>query len=158
MNLPDTILWGLASTVVLTIALSAGHHLRMTRLSVAFLVGTMFTPARDRALVIGYGAHLVVGTLFAFLYAALFDSMGKATWWIGAGFGAVHGLFVLVVVMTALPGLHPYMVSESNGPTPNRLLQPPGFMGLNYGHRTPYVALVAHVLYGAILGAMYRVG
>lgn len=158
MNVTDIVLSGLAATVVLTIALSAGHHLRRTRLSVAFLVGTMFTPARDRALVIGYAAHLVVGVLFAFLYAALFESLGTATWWIGAGAGLVHALFVLVVVLPVLPGLHPHMVGESAGPTPNRLLQPPGFMGLNYGRGTPYVALVAHVLFGAILGAMYGLG
>lgn len=45
---------------------------------------------------------------------------------------------------------------EYYGPTPNRLLQPPGFLGLNYGVCTPYVALAAHVLYGAIIGGMYE--
>lgn len=157
MNMSDILLWGLGATVVLTTTLAAGYHLRLTRLSMAFLVGTMFTPARDKALVIGHGVHIGFGILFALLYAGLFESLGWATWWLGAGFGAVHGLFVLVVVMAALPGVHPNMVSEYYGPTPNRLLQPPGFMALNYGHRTPYVALVAHMLYGAILGGLYRV-
>ncbi|CAN5650053.1 hypothetical protein BH23ACI1_BH23ACI1_31640 [soil metagenome] len=60
--------------------------------------------------------------------------------------------------MVLLPGMHPHMVSEYYGPTPNRLLQPPGFLALNYGHRTPYVALLAHMIYGAIIGGLYRVG
>lgn len=157
MNVSDVLLWGFAATTVLTTLLTAGHYLRLTRLSIPFLVGTMVTPSRDRAIVVGHGLHIVFGIVFAFVYAAAFESLGRSGWWIGAAIGVVHGLFVIVVLMSALPGLHPHMVSEYYGPTPNRLLQPPGFMGLNYGHRTPVVALAAHVIYGAILGAMYGV-
>lgn len=156
MTITDILLWGFAATTVLTTMLTAGHYFQLTRLSIPFLVGTMFTPSRDRAVVIGHALHIVFGILFAFIYASAFESLGRANWWIGAFIGLIHGLFVIVVLMSALPGLHPYMVSEYYGPTTNRLLQPPGFMGLNYGHRTPIVTLVAHVVYGAILGAMYR--
>jgi uncharacterized membrane protein YagU involved in acid resistance len=96
------------------------------------------------------------GWAFAFLYAAIFEAMATATGWLGAGIGLAHALFVLVVGMPVLPGLHPRMVSEYYGPTPNRRLQPPGFMALNYGHQTPIVAIVAHLLYGAIIGQFYQ--
>ncbi len=33
------------------------------------------------------------------------------------------------------------------------LLEPPGFLLLNYGARTPLVMTVVHVAYGAIVGA-----
>jgi hypothetical protein len=32
------------------------------------------------------------------------------------------------------------------------LLEPPGFMLLNYGRSTPVVTLVAHMAYGALVG------
>jgi hypothetical protein len=32
------------------------------------------------------------------------------------------------------------------------LLEPPGFMLMNYGRRTALVTIVAHVVYGAIIG------
>ena len=48
------------------------------------------------------------------------------------------------------------MVSEYFGPTPNRQLQPLGFLALNYGRRTPIVTFMSHVVYGAILGAFYQ--
>ena len=48
------------------------------------------------------------------------------------------------------------MASEQHGPTPTRQLEPPGFLALNYGRRTPISVLVAHLVYGAILGAFYR--
>lgn len=47
------------------------------------------------------------------------------------------------------------MASESRGPTVVRQLEPPGFLGLHYGTRTPLVAFAAHLVFGAILGAGY---
>lgn len=58
--------------------------------------------------------------------------------------------------MATLPGLHPHMVSEYYGPTANRLLQPPGLLARNCGRRTPLVTALAHVVYGTILGGLYR--
>jgi hypothetical protein len=53
-------------------------------------------------------------------------------------------------------GLHPRMAGEHRGPTAPRQLEPPGFMALHYGYQTPASVLVAHVVYGAILGGFYR--
>jgi hypothetical protein len=36
-----------------------------------------------------------------------------------------------------------------------RQLEPPGFLALNYGYETPVAVLIAHLAYGAILGAFY---
>ena len=68
----------------------------------------------------------------------------------------MHGAFVLLVGMPLFPTLHPRMASEQRGPTVVRQLEPPGFLGLHYGAPTPVVStLVAHVAFGAILGAFY---
>lgn len=37
------------------------------------------------------------------------------------------------------------------------MLEPPGVLGLEYGKRTPLVALVVHVMYGALVVALYHV-
>ena len=156
MNLPSILLWGFAATVALTTMMSVSHGIGLTRMSIPFLLGTMLTPNRDRALVVGVAFHVVNGWLFAFVYAALLEGMDRATWWLGAGIGLVHALFVLAVGMPLLPGFHPRMVSEYYGPTPNRRLQPPGFFALNYGKQTPIATVAAHLLYGAIIGAFYQ--
>ncbi len=158
MNIPGILLAGFAGTVVLTTTMAAGQGLGFTRMSIPFLVGTIFTTARDRAMVVGFVVHSVNGVIFAVFYALMFDALDNATWWLGALIGLVHALFVLTVGMALLPGVHPHMVSEYFGPTPNRLLQPPGFLALHYGRRTPIVTILAHVLYGAIIGAFYRPG
>jgi hypothetical protein len=51
--------------------------------------------------------------------------------------------------------MHPRMAGETRGPTPTRQLEPPGFFALNYGRSSPVVVLLAHLAYGAILGAFY---
>jgi hypothetical protein len=38
------------------------------------------------------------------------------------------------------------------------LIEPPGFLLLNYGASTPAVMLATHVLYGAIIGAFTASG
>jgi hypothetical protein len=49
------------------------------------------------------------------------------------------------------------MANEQYGPTVVRQLEPPGFLGLHYGIRTPLTVLVAHVIFGIILGTFYVV-
>ena len=156
MNLGRVLLWGFVATIVLTTIMSAAQGLGFSRMSMPYIVGTMFTPDRARAGIIGFGAHLVDGWLFAIVYALAFESWGRATWWLGASIGIVHGLAVLVALMPALPGFHPRMANEARGPEPTRSLEPPGFMALNYGRRTPLVTIVAHAAYGAVLGAFYH--
>jgi hypothetical protein len=49
------------------------------------------------------------------------------------------------------------MANEQYGPTVVRQLEPPGFLGMHYGVRTPISVLIAHVIFGAILGAFYTI-
>ena len=155
MNWSSWLLWGFAATVILTSVLAGSQGLGMTRMSVPYLLGTIFTPDRDRAKFIGIFLHFVNGWLFSLIYVATFQLMGKATWGFGALIGIVHAGFVLAVALPALPALHPRMANEQYGPTVVRQLEPPGFLGLHYGIRTPISVIIAHVIFGAILGGFY---
>ena len=156
MNRRGTLLWGFVATVALTGLLAGSQSLRLTRMNLPYMLGTMVTAERDRAKIVGFGLHLLSGWIFATVYAAAFESWRRATWWLGAGIGLVHAMFVLVAGLPLMPGIHPRMASVTTGPTPTRHLEPPGFMALNYGTQTPLSVIVAHLAYGAILGAFYR--
>lgn len=158
MNIADALLWGFVGTVVLTSLMAVGQGLGLSRMTIPFLLGTMFTPSRDRAMWLGSALHLANGWIFALVYVAGFEALGRATWWLGAAGGALHAVFVLAVLMPLMPSIHPRMVSDYYGPTVNRQVQPPGFLALNYGRGTPLVGLVAHVVYGATIGGFYGVG
>src|SRR5712691_7950991 len=150
------LLWSFVATLFLTGLLSASQGLGLTRMNIPYMLGTMLTPDRDRAKLSGFFLHFLNGWGFAFLYTAAFESWRRSGWWRGAAIGIVHGLFVLVAGVPLLPALHPRMASEQHGPTPTRQLEPPGFMALNYGARTPLSVMLAHIVYGAILGAFYK--
>jgi len=149
------LLWGFFATAVLTLVMAAAQGLGLSRISMPFLVGSIFTPDRSRANVVGMGIHFLDGWLFSVVYVLVFARLGRATWWIGALLGLLQGLFVVVVLLPLLPSIHPRMATEDYGPTPTRQLEPPGFLGLNYGRRTPAVTLAAHLAYGVLLGALY---
>lgn len=155
VHLPSVLVWGLVATVILTGMMYLGQELGISRMGIPFLLGAMFTRNRRWAKVGGFGIHLLNGWIFALVYALLFQSVGAVSWWIGAGFGLIHGLLLLTLGMQFLPLLHPRVATEREGPDPTRWLQPPGFLAMHYGRRTPLVALVAHLVYGTILGATY---
>ncbi|MBV8545000.1 MAG: hypothetical protein JO093_19925 [Acidobacteria bacterium] len=155
MNISSVLLWGFAATVLLTSLTIAAQSLGLTRIDIPFIIGTMFTPDRDRAKVIGLALHLINGWLFAIVYGLFFEHMRAATWWFGALLGALQGMFIVAVLLPILPGIHPRMVSDFRGPEPTRLLEPPGFFVTNYGAKTPLVLIIVHVLYGTTIGAFY---
>ncbi len=156
MNRWNNTFWSLAATTVLTMLMAGSQGLGFTRMNIPFMLGTMTTPDRDRAKVAGFGLHFVNGLGFALVYEAAFRGWGRAGWWRGAAIGLVHSLFVLVAGMALLPEIHPRMASEQHGPTPTRQLEPPGFLALNYGPQTPISVVLAHLVYGAMLGQFYR--
>lgn len=151
------VIWGFVATVVLTSLLAGSQGFGLSRINLPYLLGTMFTPDRDKAKVLGVGFHFLNGWAFAFVYAFVFMAAGGSTWWKGLVFGAVHGIFLLVAGMSVLPSLHPRMANEQQGPTVTRRLEPPGFLGMNYGYQTPLSIFVAHLLYGLILGTFLHI-
>jgi hypothetical protein len=144
---------GFAGTLVLTIALAAASHLRLTRMDLPFLLGTAFSDDRSRARVVGYALHFVAGLVFALVYYAAFLALGRAGWVLGIVFGLVHALFAgTALVNVLLPAVHPRMGTPLSAANSAPLLEAPGFMLLNYGQETPTVTILAHLAYGAIVG------
>lgn len=103
VNWSSWLLWGFVATVVLTTLLAGSQGLGITRMNVPYLLGTMVTPNRDRAKLIGVLLHFINGWLFSLIYVAAFQLVGRSTWWFGGLIGLVHGSFVLAVALPALP-------------------------------------------------------
>ena len=155
MDLNSTMLWGFASTLVLTSLLVLCRNLHLTRMDIPFLLGTLVTSDRNRAKWIGFLLHLLFGFIFAFIYVWAFEMTGLKHWWFGSLVGIVHASFVLTAGMNIVSSFHPRMATEDQGPDLTRLLEPPGFMILNYGRGTPVATLMVHIVYGGILGLFY---
>jgi hypothetical protein len=153
MSIWGALAGGFAGTLVLTTILRAASELRLTRMDIPFLLGTAFTANRMRAKALGYALHFVAGLLFALVYYALFVAIGHSGWWLGAAFGLVHALFAATALVNVLlPIVHPRMGSPLTGANTTALLEPPGFLMLNYGPQTLLTTIVAHLAYGALVG------
>lgn len=147
-------LFGLLATGVLTAVMIGAQMAGLTRLDLPLVLGTLVTSDPDKARVAGFFIHLAAGQVFALGYAGTFSLLGQAQWWIGALLGLLHVAVALTVILPLLPGAHPRMASARAGPTTTAALEPPGLLGLNYGIQTPAVAVIAHVVYGAVLGLL----
>jgi hypothetical protein len=147
------IVGGLAGTLVLTTVLRAASELGLTRMDIPFLLGTAVTEDRVRAKAFGYALHFVFGLLFALVYLAIFLVLDESGVLLGALFGFVHALFAATALVNVLlPVVHPRMGTGFDAAGSAPLLEPPGFLLLNYGRQTLLVTIVAHVMYGGIVG------
>jgi hypothetical protein len=152
MNVSEAILWGFGATVILTTIMVSSKYLGLTRIDLPFMLGTIFTESRDKAVRIGFLSHVIMGWIFAFIYGIAFNIAELATWWFGLAIGFVHAAFVLTAGLQILSSFHPRMARPFQGPTPTRQLEPPGFLALNYGRGTPIATFLAHLIYGIVLG------
>jgi uncharacterized membrane protein YagU involved in acid resistance len=156
-SFPFLALWGLVAILAMTSILEMSRGLGFSRLSLPFLIGTLFTSHRRRAIVIGFIVYTIGGWLFAFFYFVLFASVRLYTWWFGALAGLVHGILLLACALPLLPYVHPRMASEYHAANAIRQLEPPGFLAMNYGYHTPLSTLIGQVIYGATLGGFLQV-
>jgi hypothetical protein len=144
---------GFVGTLVLTTILRAASEFGLTRMDLPFLLGAAVTADRVRAKAAGYALHFLFGFLFALAYYAIFVVIDRDGILLGVLLGLVHALFAgSALVNILLPVVHPRMGTGFDAAGSSPLLEPPGFLLLNYGRQTPLVTVIAHLVYGAIVG------
>lgn len=152
MNFLSFLFWGFAGSIVFLIIISFFQGIQLTRINFPFILGTAITKNRNATHVLGLILHFLFGWIFALIYILGFYEIGFSSYWLGLIFGFIHGAFFLTVGATFLPALHPRMASEKTGPSAKKKIEPPGFLGLNYGYLTPVFVMFAHLAYGTIIG------
>jgi hypothetical protein len=149
---------GFLGTLVFSTIVKAATELSMTRMDLALLLGTAVTDNRRKARAIGYVFHLAIGIVFAIGYAQVFMLAGRSSWLTGALLGGVHAVFTgTVLVNVLLPLVHPRMATPETAANEIALIEPPGFLMLNYGRSTFAVNLAAHIAYGIVVAMMVHV-
>ncbi len=112
------------------------------------MLGTMVLPAGAAAFVMGAMMHAAMSVVFGLLHGAVFaiadiDS-SEAAW--GLLFGLVHWAIV-GMALGMLPLMHPRIRDGE--------MEAPGFYALNYPPMTAIGFLMLHLVFGAIVGALY---
>ena len=143
------LVWGGAATVVLTVAMSVGKQMGMTRLDSLELLGsTVAQPDTRHARVLGGIIRLSTGAMLAVAWAYTMELFNWEAYWLtGLFWGALlWGLAALM--MTGIGVVHP-SIRRGNHPDP-------GPAATNYGKMTPLSSLVGYLLYGLTIGLFYN--
>lgn len=148
---------GFVATLVMTTIMRGASQFGFTRMDFALLLGTTVSDNRRKARAYGYVFHFVAGILFALAYVAFFQITGRGGWIAGALLGTVHAMFDgTVLVNVLLPLVHPRIATAETAANDIALIEPPGFLLLNYGRNSFIVALVAHIAFGIVIGLIVR--
>src|SRR4051812_50136066 len=115
MNWASWLLWGFLATIVLTTISAGTEGIGLTRMNFPYILGTLFTPNRDRAKFYGFWMHVAVGLVFSLIYVWIFQSLGAAGWWGGIIIGGCYATFFLVGVLLLVSRLHPRWAREEPG-------------------------------------------
>lgn len=153
----EMIIWGAIATAAMTGLMQGAQGLGLSRLSIPFMVGAIFSGDRRIATVVGFAVYFIGGWIFAFVYFLILASLDLLNWWAGGLVGLLHGLLLLVAALPLFPLIHPRMTSDFDAPVARPVLEPPGFLGLHYGGGTPATMLLAQGVYGVLIGGLHQV-
>jgi hypothetical protein len=149
---------GVIGTLAMATIIKAATEFGLSRMDLALLLGTVVSANRRKARAVGYVFYFLFGIGFAELYAEFFAIVGRSSWQMGILLGALHAIFIsTVLVSVLLPVVHPRMATSDTAANEITLIEPPGFLMLNYGRGTFVVTLIAHIAYGALVGLIVRV-
>ncbi len=137
MNVIGAVIAGLVGTVVMTILMVVAPAMGMPKMDIVGMLGSMITANKGTATIVGWVIHLMMGVVFAIIYAfAWSQGIGSVTWLWGLIFGAVHAI-VAIVMMPIMIRMHP---------------RPPEMEG---GAMTMVGQLMGHLVYGLVVALVY---
>jgi hypothetical protein len=137
---------GVLGAVVMTVIMAMARAMGMP-VNLEMILGTMMGgPPSAAKWVMGFIMHLMAGGIFGLIYAVGFEYLThRADWLVGMGFGFIHSLFA-GLFMAIMPAMHPLIPEQM--PAPGAFMSNLGMMGV-------IAEIMLHLIYGAIVGAMY---
>src|SRR5918996_2950090 len=146
MNYKKAFVAGVIGAAVMSIIMAMARAMGMPA-NLEMMLGTMMGgPPSAMTWMMGLIIHLIAGGIFALIYAVGFKYWThRADWLVGLGFGVIHTLFS-GLLLAMMPAMHP-LVPEMM-PAPGALMANLGMMGVG-------ALFMLHLIYGAIVGAMY---
>ena len=145
MDIFSAIISGIVGTIVLSLVMVVAPLMGMPKMDIVGLLSTMFgKPNR----ILGWMIHLMMGVVFALIYAFLWSlGFGNPNWLIGLIFGGVHWLIV-GLIMAMIPLMHAGIKSGE--------VDPPGLWMTNQGGMMAFLGgLMGHMIFGLVVAVVY---
>lgn len=133
---------GIIGLMAFTMMLYAAPYMGVPKMEVPALLGGMFG---INSLAVGWMMHVMIGIVLALIYAYGFvDRAAGAGWLRGLKFGILPWFVMMIVVAPMLPLVNPTAAK-----------MPPGIFLANLGMMAAIGSLVAHLVWGIVVGAVY---
>jgi len=147
VNVLSAVISGILGTFAISMVMAVGPKMGMPKMDIVGLLSTMFgKPNR----VLGWMMHLMMGVLFALIYAFLWSQgIGSPAWLSGLIFGAAHWL-VVGLMMGVIPIMHEGI---KNGD-----VEAPGLWMTNQGGMLAFIGgLMGHMVFGLVVALVYAI-
>lgn len=146
MNILSAVIAGVVASLVFSIVLTVAPRMGMPRMDIVSLLGSMFNAKPNQT--IGWMLHLMMGIVFALIYASLWSlGINGATWVSGLIFGAVQWL-VVGMAMGMMPTMHVGIKSGA--------VKAPGLWMTNNGGIMAFMGgLLGHMIFGTAIALSY---
>lgn len=147
MNYGRAFLAGVVGGAVMSILMAIARNFMGMPANLEMMEGTMLGLQPSMTTwIIGLMMHLVISGLIGIIYAVGFEYVAhRAGWLTGVGFSIVH-ILIGGVAMGMVPLIHPFI--------PEMMPAPGAFLS-NLGATGVIAFIMLHMIYGAIVGAMY---
>lgn len=147
MNYGRAFLAGVIGGAVMSILMAIARNLMGMPANLEMMEGTMLgLQPSTTTWIIGLMMHLVISGLIALIYAAGFEYVThRAGWLMGVAFSIVH-ILIGGAAMGMVPAIHP-LIPE--------MMPAPGAFLSNLGATGVIAFIMLHIIYGAIVGAVY---
>jgi len=145
MNLLAALVAGVVGTILMTMVMAMAPRMGLPKMDIIGMLGTMFgKPNRT----LGTSMHLMMGVIFAIVYAFLWDAgIGSATLLAGIVFGAAHWM-ITGMMMGGIPMMH-VGIKSGNVPAPGL------YMTNNVGVMAFVGGLIGHMVFGLVVALVY---
>ena len=149
MNLGKAFIAGVVAGLIMGIIMVIAHAVGMTPMNMPMYQGSLMTgEISTMSWWLGMFSHLIISGLIGIVYAIGFEYITKKSGWLtGAIFGFVHWI-IAGLFFGMMGAMHPLMQSGR--------LDAPGMFAVNFGIVSIVAVLMLHLLYGAIVGAIYK--
>ena len=145
MNIFNAVISGILGTLAISMVMAVAPKMGMPKMNIVDMLSTMFGKPN---LVLGWMMHLMMGVVFALIYAFLWSlGIGSPGWLSGLIFGAAHWL-VVGLMMGLIPMMH---AGIKNGD-----VEAPGLWMTNQGGMLSFVGgLMGHMVFGLVVALVY---
>ena len=147
MNILAVVISGIIGTMAISMVMALAPKMGMPKMDIVGMLSTMFGKPN---LTLGWIMHMMMGVVFALIYAFLWSvGIGTINWFTGLLFGIGHWL-VIGVMFAMIPMMHAGIKSGE--------VEKPGLWMTNQGGMMAFVGgLMGHMVFGIVVALIYGI-